>query len=404
MKRAKVTTLRRIGICSLPLLVLCFSWAGGRAARAQSKAAAAPQTASAHFAYGGNAAEIPADFINHLVFVPVRVNQSEPSLFELDTTARTSSIDPERATELGLGRVTTPVLNLSGVDVSFSDFAEAPKPDFPARFGRAYRGTLGNDFLASVVADIDYARETMRLYDPAVYKYAGRGKAIRARFVDGMPVVKAKVNVEGRSVEADFAVNTALDAPVLIYDNYAQAHRLSLRKSISAASLPLAGSEDDAIGRLDRFEVGPYKVEASLVVFAKQSPPASHDARLAGEIGAEMLRRFGVVFDYARGVIYLDPNSEFNTEDFEDMSGLTITAGGPNLKKFVITEVRPNTPGADAGLRKGDVIEGVNGDAAADLSLIELRELFHKLGPPYDLVITRNGKAFHAALQMRRLL
>jgi hypothetical protein len=404
VERAKVKKLRRIAICILPLLILCVGWAGGGAKHAQSKAAAAPQTTSAHFAYGGNAAEIPADFIDHLVFIPVRVNQGEPSLFELDTTARTSSIDPERAAELGLGRVTTPELNLSGVNVSFSDFAEARKPDFAARFGRTYRGTLGNDFLTSVVADIDYQRETMRLYDPAVYKYAGHGKAVGLTFVDGMPVVKAKVKVEGRSVEADFAVNTALAAPVLIYDKYAQAHRLSLRKSISAASLPLAGAQDDAIGRLERFEIGPYRVQASLVVFAKRNPPANHDARLAGEIGAEMLRRFEVVFDYERGVIYLNPNGEFNSEDFEDMSGLTITAGGPNLKKFVITEVRPNTPGSDAGLRKGDVIEGINGDAAADLSLMELRKLFHQLGSPYDLVVTRNGKTFHAALQMRRLL
>lgn len=388
----------------LPLLIVCLGPSEGRAKHAQSKAAIAPRTTSAHFAYGGNAAEIPADFIDHLVFIPVRVNQGEPSLFELDTTARTSSIDPQRATELRLGRVTTPVLNLSGVNVSFSDFAEAPKPDFAARFGRAYQGTLGNDFLTSVVADIDYGRETMRLYDPAVYKHAGHGKAIRVRFVDGMPVVKAKVKVEGRSVEGDFAVNTALDAPVLIYDPYAQAHRLSLRKSISAASLPLAGAQDDAIGRLERFEIGPYKVQDGLVVFAKQDPPTSHDARLAGEIGAEMLRRFDVVLDYEGGVMYLHPNGEFNSEDFEDMSGLTITAGGPNLKKFVITEVRPNTPGADAGLRKGDVIEGVGGDAAADLSLMELRNLFHQLGSPYDLVITRNGKTFHVSLQLRRLL
>ncbi len=387
------------------MLALCLGWAGVRAALAQSRSSAPPEPAcTAHFANGGNAAEIPADFIDHLVFVPVRVNQGEPSLFELDTTARTSSIDPVRAKELGLGRVTTPVLNLSGLDVLFSGFAESPQPGFAARFGRDYRGTLGNDFLASVVADIDYARQTMRLYDPAVYKYTAHGKAVRVTFVDGMPVVKAKVNVEGRSIDADFAVNTALDAPVLIYDRYAEAHRLSLRKSISAASLPLEGSENDAIGRLERFQIGPYQVEASLVVFSRQNPPASHDSRLAGEIGAEMLRRFGVVFDYARGEIFFDPDSEFNSEDFEDMSGLTVIAEGPNLKKFEVTEVRPNTPGADAGLRKGDIIEGINGEAAADLSLTDLRKLFQQLGPAYDLVITRNKKTFHATMQMRRLL
>jgi PDZ domain len=389
----------------LPLLILCLGWAGNRAAIAQSRSSGQPPaTCAAKFAYGGNAAEIPADFIDHLVFVPARLNQGEPSLFELDTTAPTSSIDPARAAALGLGRVATPVLNLSGVNLSYSEFAETPKPDFAARYGREYRGTLGNDFMASVVADIDYARETMRLFDPAVYKYSQHGKAVRVTFVDGIPVVKAKVKVGGRSIDANFAVNTALDAPVLIYDKYAAAHQLSLPKSISAASMPLEGADNDALGRLDRFQIGPYQVQASLVVFSKRNPPVGHDSKLAGEIGAEMLRRFNVVFDYSRGAIYFQPNSEFNSEDFEDMSGLTITAGGPNLKRFEIMEVRPNTPGADANLRKGDVIEGVNGDAAADMSLMDLRKLFHQLGPPYDLVITRNGKTFHAALQMHRLL
>jgi PDZ domain len=397
--------LKQIGIYILPLLVLCLGWAGHNAAQAQSRSPEPPPaTCTAKFAYGGNAAVIPADFIGHLVFVPARVNRGEPSLFELNTMAPKSSIDPARAAALGLGRVTTPVLSLSGVDVSFSEFGEEPNPDFAARYGRDYRGTLGNDFLASVVADVDYARETMRLYDPAVYKYSGHGKPIHVTFVDGIPVVKAKMKVGGRSIDADFAVDTALDAPLLIFDKYAQAHQLSLQKSISAASMPLVGADNDAIGRLDRFQIGPYQVEASLVVFAKQNSPTSHDSKLAGAIGGEMLRRFEVVFDYSRGEIYFDPNSEFRSEDFEDMSGLTVIAGGPNLRKFEITEVRPNTPGAEAGLRKGDIIEGVNGDAAADISLVELRKLFHQLGPPYDLVITRNKKTMHAALQLHRLL
>jgi PDZ domain len=396
--------VKRSAIFILPL-VLCACWAGHRAALAQSAAAAAqPPVAVSRFQNGGNAAEIPADFIDHLVFIPVRVNQGAPSLFELNTAARETSIDPGRSAELGLGRLASPVLNLSGLDVSLADLAETPDTDFAERFGRTYRGTLGNDFLGSVVADIDYARETVQLYDPTVYKYRGHGKGLRVTFVDGIPVVKAKANVEGRAIEADFVVNTALDAPVLIFDKYAEAHRLSPRKSISAASMPIEGAVDDALGRLERFQIGPYTVEAGLVVFSRQNPPKARDPKLAGEIGAAMLRRFGIVFDYARQEIFFDPNSEFNSEDFEDMSGLTIAASGPNLKKFEITGVRPNTPGADAGLRKGDIIEGIDGDAAADLSLADIRKLFHQLGPPYELVITRNGKTFDTNLQMHRLL
>lgn len=394
---------KRIAII-FPLMV-CLCWAGHRSANAQTPSRSAQSsTPTVKFAYGGDAAEIAAAFIDHLVFVPVRVNQGEPSLFELDTSARESSIDPVRAKDLGLGAVKSPVLNLSGLDLSFSSLAETPRAEFAARFGRPYQGTLANDFLNAVVADIDYARETMQLYDPGVFKHKGRAKGVRVSFVDGLPVVKAKAVIDGRGIDGTFLVNTALDAPVLIFQKYADSHRLSLHKPISAASMPIAGAAQATLGRLQKFQIGAYTVQASLVVFSRENPPIARDAKLAGEIGADMLRRFGVVFDYPRQLIFFDPNSEFNSEDFEDMSGLTITAGGPNLKKFEITEVRPNTPGADAGLRKGDIIEGINGDAAADLSLADIRRLFRQLGPPLEAVITRNGKTVKASLQMHRLL
>jgi hypothetical protein len=390
---------------AIALLVFCLCWVGYKSARAQTAPGAAQQaTPTAKFENGGNATEVAAAFIDHLVLVPVRVNQGEPSLFQLDTSARDSSIDPSRAAELGLGAVKSSLLNLSGLDVSFPNLVEMPQPDFAAHLGRAYQGALGNDFLNAVVADIDYARETMQLYDPGVYKYTRKGKSVRLTFVDGLPVVKAKAVIDGRGVEGDFLVNTALDAPLLVFQKYADAHRISLNKSISAASMPIAGAEQATLGRLQRFQIGPYTVQAALVVFSPENPPVARDAKLAGEVGAEMLRRFGVVFDYSRQQIFLAPDSEFNSEDFEDMSGLAITAGGPNLKRFEITDVRQFTPGADAGLRKGDIIEGINGDAAADLSLAEIRNLFRQLGPPLELVVTRNGKTFKANLQMHRLL
>jgi hypothetical protein len=402
-RKRKKLMLKRITIAAVPL-ILCLGWTGRPAVLAQSNPAAQQRAATVRFENGGNAAQIPADFMDHVVLVPVRVNQGTPSLFELNTAAPNSSIDPGRATELGLGTLKNPVLNLTGLDVSFSELPESPKPYFAARFGRLYQGTLGNDLLESVVVDIDYARQTMQIYDPAVYKYRGRGKSIRVTFVDGIPVVKAKVVVEGRSIDADFIVNTALDAPVLVFDRYAEARRIALRKSISAASMPIEGAANDALGRLDRFQIGPFAVEASLVAFSHQTPPTKHDPKLAGEIGAEMLRLFSVVFDYARQQIFLDPNSEFNSEDFEDMSGLTVTAAGPNLKTFEITDVRQNTPGSDAGLHKGDIIEGIDGDAAADISLTDIRRLFRQLGPPHQVVVTRNGKTFSTNLQMHRLL
>ena len=197
--------------------------------------------ATARFAGGGNAAEIPAEFVGNLVFLPVRVDSGKPSLFNLDSRALRTSIDPARAAALGLSvrpaegngppeagqSIRDCVVNLPGVDFPMSSLAVSAKQDFGLQVGRPNQGTLGNDFFARAVVSINYARRTVELYDPGVYQYSGPGTRFHLTFVEGTPVIRAKFSVSrGKALEADFALNTARDASVLISDQYAEAHHV----------------------------------------------------------------------------------------------------------------------------------------------------------------------------------
>jgi PDZ domain len=361
--------------------------------------------ASVQFPRGGNAAEIPALFVDDLVFLPAAVNQSQPSLFQLDSTAPASTIDPDRRAELGTTQLEAPVLNLSGVDVTLPSLGELAKQDFAARVGRAYEGTLGNDFFGDVVIEVNYTRQTVRLYDPASYQYAGRGKSVHLSFIAGLPVVHAKISLTGnKAVEGDFVLNTALDASLLISQSFAESHKLRPRRTIPSTEFVAGGSDPVELTRVDAFGIGPYTVAQSIGVFSRARSLADRDRRLAGEMGATMLRRFIVTFDYPHQQIFLDSSSNFRADEVEDMSGLEIVAGGPALKRFEVTEVWPHTPGADAGIRKGDVIEGINGEAAADLSLAEIRALFRQLAGRYTVLLGRGTQTVTVNLRMRRLL
>jgi C-terminal processing protease CtpA/Prc len=67
-------------------------------------------------------------------------------------------------------------------------------------------------------------------------------------------------------------------------------------------------------------------------------------------------------------------------------------------------EVEPNTPAAAAGLQKGDIIAGIDDDAAADLTLSQIRDLFRQIGHQYVLLIERNGGTQKVTIEMRRRL
>ena len=387
-------------------LALSFGFCLHRAAAVRASDTPPQAAAMAQFHLGGNAAEIPARFVNNLVFLPVEVNQSQPSLFQLDSTAAASTIDPDRAAELGITPQQAHVLNLSGVDLSPASLDAVSKKDFAAQVGREYEGTLGNDLFAGTIIEVNYPRQTVRIYDPATYQYAGRGKSVHLTFVNGLPVVHAKINVAGgKAIEGDFIVNTALDAALLISQKFAHAHRLpSHIRTIGASEFRAGGQEAAVLARVKEFELGGYEVAGAIAVFPREGSLADGDGKLAGEIGGAMLRRFTVTFDYPHQQLILDSSSDFRLEEIEDMSGLAILAGGPGLKRFEVAQVWPGTPGSDAKIQKGDVIAGINDEAAADLSLPEIRRLFRQPGAKCKLLIQRGNQTLTVNLQMRHLL
>jgi PDZ domain len=355
----------------------------------------------------GNAAEIPAEFIGNLIFLPARVNQKQPSLFVLDSTSAASSISPARAAELGLADFHNATLSLPGAQISLPQLASVANENFESQVGRAYEGTLGIDFLSLAVVEIDYARQTVRLYDPATYKFTGQSAPIPFTLSGGVPVVRAKFSVGGeREHEADFVLDTALQPAAILFERYAESHRLfsAHLRTVSISDPEIENGAPVAIGRLHKFQVGRFPVSAPIAAFTRNNPAAGSSAELAGSIGGASLCRFTVTLDFPHHQIFLVPNSHFADQDQEDKSGLSIVAQGSNLKIFRITQVRPETPAAEAGVQKGDIIAGINDEPAADLTLESVRELFRRVGYKYKVLLDRNGQSVEVNLQTRRLL
>lgn len=414
-----------LGLCCFALLFLAVSahraWSKQQNAGAQRGNAGAQSGAPSGdtsgsgdvlFAFEGNAAEIPADFTANIPFLPLRIGQSRPSFFVLDSTAATSSIDPSHAAEIHLTSMQPVALNFSGMSMRFSAFPVVARKDFASQTGRAYEGTLGNDFFQQLVVEVDYGRHTVRLYDPATYHYSGQGTVLHLTFANGVPIVRAKfIEPKGKNLEADFAVDTALDASVVISDRYAEAHRLlrSHWKTVSAVDPELDASQTVFVGRLKEFELGRYDADNAVATVSRADFPwlsgeKASGEKIAGVIGGGMLNRFKVVFDYPHQQMIVEPTPHFADEEEEDKSGISVVARGNTLKNFEIINVAPGTPAASAGLQKGDIIAGIDTDAAADLDLAQVRDLFRQVGHKYNLLIDRGGNTLQITVEMRRLL
>jgi hypothetical protein len=396
--------------------ILLCGWAARPALTAQQSAkppapaapAAAPaaqDVTSPRFSFGGDASQIPAVFLRNLIFMPVRLNGGKPVLFELDSAAEKCAVDRKVAGDTPSSALPYAVLALPGVQLPFVTLPVTSRDDFAQQVGQPYQGTLGRDFFDRVVVEVDYHRQTVQLYDPGVFTYAGQGKTFPLTFAGPVPLIRAKFDVPGhRSVSADFAVDTALDSGVIFYRGFTDSARISAAhfKSEPASYPEVDGGAKIFLGRLKTFQIGPYELEDIVGDFTQEKTKAGADRNIAGAIGSNFLRRFNVIFDFPHQRLILEPNVQLNHDNDEDMSGLSIIAKGPNLKLFEVVAVQPGTPAAHAGIVPGDVIAGIGDEAAADLTLAAVRDLFRQVGYQYKVLIDRKGQTITASLQMRR--
>lgn len=398
----------------LTLLILALACWAQSTPQNQQRATAQPQTSPvapspyrARFAFGGNAAEIPATFTGHVPLLPVTLNGSAPSLFVLDTTANSSSIDPKRASEVGINASQPVALTLPGVMFPFSSLPQMARDQLGANLGRPYEGTVGLDVLSRAVVAIDYARETVRMFDPTTYKYQGHGSVLPLSFSNGMPVIHAKFSTpKGKQVEADFGIDTTMIAGIVISRKFSDAHHVFPTKGkIARAYDPqLAGGENVSLFRLRYFKIAGSAAESPIAEVSSSKDADNGDPKLAGLIGAGLLQRFDVVLDVPHKQIIFDVNANFKNYDEEDKSGIALVASGPGLKTLQVVHVVANSPAGRDGIQAGDIIAGIDDEPSANISLASAREMFRDVGHKYKLLIQRGDQTKEVTIQTERLL
>jgi membrane-associated protease RseP (regulator of RpoE activity) len=119
------------------------------------------------------------------------------------------------------------------------------------------------------------------------------------------------------------------------------------------------------------------------------SSGALSNATVAGFIGAGILKRFTVTWDYTGKRMVLLPNRTLS-EPFEtDASGLHLVSPGPQYQIVTIDSVLPGSPAAQAGLEPGDEILAV--DEVSGLPLRKVSEALRKAGTSVVLTVQRKA-------------
>jgi len=266
---------------------------------------------------------------------------------------------------------------------------------------------FGTAILDNFAVEFDYATPAVRLYDAQAFKPGQHAVSIPVTFDNnGNPIVPARLILQpGEEVDAKVEVDTGGSQWALaISKRFTDDNRILNRARKTVEPPFQAGGSGGSVAllaaRADRLSVGMFSVPDPVVMLFRTEPGVG--LPYDGNLSNEFFRRFLLTIDYPDHRLFLEPNHNFGKPAQPyDGSGVWIRGAPGN---FVIQNVLAASPGATAGLQKGDVLLSLDGIAASNLTIYAIREKLYRSRGRCTLRVQRGDQQMSAVLELRPFL
>lgn len=355
------------------------------------------------------------NLVKNLIIVPLYLNDKGPFNFILDTGVGPLIItDPSLIDSIQIKVART--IKISGlgegneVDAFVSNDISAKlghahidniptailKKDFlglTSYVGTKIYGLLGYHFFNSFIVDLRY--NTKRL----LFRKPGAGGKIKGVRIP-IEIINSKPYI---TVDIESPLHGKLNIKTLV-DNGAS-HAISLERlneqpfpvpesSIQAnLGIGMGGHISGRIGRISQLNIGGFVLKNVLSSYPEYDDVAAKVflKERNGNLGADILSRFNVVFDYEDRSMYLKKGNQFNRPFQHDMSGIDVYMQEGKTRHYFVGRIEPGSPAERADIQVDDEIVQINFQAASNYKLDDINHLFKSAnGKVMILSIYRN--------------
>ncbi len=408
---------------------------------------------------------VPFKLINNLMVIPVEVNGKKLS-FLLDTgiektilfnlkisdSVRLNNVEQIQMRGLGEGDAIQ-ALKSRGNLVRIKDAISVNHMiymitdnlfDLSAKMGIDVNGIIGGDLFKDFVVRINYSSKKITFYNPDtyVYKRCKNCLTLPLEFLNKKPLLNASVeNHLGDLIDVKLLIDSGGGDALWLFKNTHPKLLVSDRYFDDYLGKGLSGDIYGKRSVINKLKIGDFVFKNASVSYPDSTSiiTVHDDVNRNGTVGAEILKRFHVIFDYPSKKLTLKKNgSNFKAPFLYNKSGIELIYNGEMLvqekksrfqdyeldsnKKSLLTEVmyvynvayrpkyeishiRKGSPALFSGLLVGDILLEVNGRPAYEK---ELDEIIHMLSgnenKKIKLLIERNGVELKYEFELKNML
>lgn len=380
---------------------------------------------------------IPFKMINNLIFIPLKVNGvelnflvdtgvEETILFSMEDKKEVSFFNVEKISLRGLGsetsieglKSTNNTLETKGLkSVNHLLYIVLDQTfNLSSHVGIPVNGIIGYNFLKNNLVEINYEKKKVIVYrDTEKNK-----KRIEKRFLRvPITIEKSKPYIMGSVVINDVEIPTKLlidvgnsDA-IWLFENKSKSINIPIKNFEDYLGKGFSGDVEGKRAQISKFSFSKFEFYNPIIAFPDSS--SIKNVRMvkdrAGSLGAEILRRFDLVFDYPNQQLFFKKNGKYRAPFNYNRSGIEIQHYGlqwvqetvhletvplaskdaPETGKqmsgnyfkykfvlkpiYTIVNVRKNSPAELSGLQKGDVIVSINQKPGYEFTLEKIYSL-----------------------------
>lgn len=405
------------------------------------------------------------ELINNLIVIPLKINGKKLSFILDSGVSKTILFNITKNDSIGLKNVKKVQLQGLGkgesVDallsyknsISLKNIVNSNETiyvilqdhfDLSGKMGKTIHGIIGYNILSHFIVKVNYKFKKIDFYNPDTYAYkkCRKCEVFPIQMYRRKPYIQAEVQLDTIGSELTFVkllVDSGGSDAIWLFENTKKEIKTPKRFFNDILGEGLSGAIYGNRSRIPKIKLGAFEIQNPTVSFldSVSTKNARSFQERNGSIGAGILRRFKVWFDYPNKKIMLKRNSWFSKGFNYNMTGLDVVYNGKQLVKeqvavsnfdgyqrqsekknaisfitsfaykfkssYRIKNVIKNSPGDKVGLKKDDIILKINDKPAHELTMNDIILKFQERDQKkIKIIVSRNGKKLQYEFRLEK--
>ncbi len=410
-------------------------------------------------------ARVKFKLINNLIVIPLKINGQELSFILDSGVSKTilfniskndsiglNNVEKIRLRGLGDGKSVEALvskqnkISLQGIKIPSETIYVIVKDyfDLSNKMGVTINGIIGYNLLRNFIVKINYNSKYIDFFNPETFEYkkCKKCETFPIQFYRKKPFIDVNVQLDTigeKLTNVKMLVDSGGSDAIWFFEHTKSNIITPNRFFKDILGEGLSGTVYGNRSRVPLIKLGNFKIKEPTASFLDTlSTKNARSFRVRnGSIGANILKRFTVWFDYPNGNITLKKNGSFKKEFNYNMSGLDVVYDGMELVKeqnirtlkdsynqnidsdnsisfitsfsyefksrYKIKNVIKGSPADKVGLKKDDVIVRINYKPSYEFKLNQIVQKFQERdGKKINLTVDRNGKKMKFQFKLER--